>query len=276
MKHLKQLLRSWTPPIVLDAYRRCFGGGISFTGHYVSWREAAAASTGYDGDGILARVAAATTKVVAGEATYERDSVLFDVVDYAFPLLAVLLKTAADRQGSLNVLDFGGSLGSSYRQCKHFLPTGLKLNWCVVEQEKFVQHGREHFTNEELQFFFSIDECVKAHKPDIVLFASVLQYLENADQLLDAAMGAGANYIIIDRTPFTTLESDWLCVQKVPESIYDATYPCAMLSQSRIARRLGKRYVQVAVFDALGGQGAIHHGLRQIPFEYKGMIWRKR
>ncbi len=61
----------------------------------------------------------ATRKVVAGEAVYERDSVVFDHLEYAWPLLACLLQIAAERR-SLRVIDFGGSLGSSWRQNRRF------------------------------------------------------------------------------------------------------------------------------------------------------------
>jgi putative methyltransferase (TIGR04325 family) len=215
-------------------------------------------------------------KVQSGEAVYERDSVLFDKVEHSFPLLVVLMKAAAENNGKLTVLDFGGSLGSSYFQCKHLLPNNLDLTWCVVEQKQFVNRGREVFESEELKFFFSIAECTAQYVPDVVLFASVLQYLEHADQIIDAAVATGAEYIAIDRTPFVAFDVDWLCVQHVPASIYKASYPCVMLSESRLKQRLGNNFDFIADFDTLGGQGHIHYCFQKIPFEYKGMIWRKR
>jgi putative methyltransferase (TIGR04325 family) len=276
MKFLKRFARNWLPPGLISIYRFLFTDGIRFVGHYASWRAASDASTGYDTDTILARVSAASAKVKSGEAVYERDSVLFDKVEHSFPLLAVLMKAAAEKGGKLTVLDFGGSLGSSYFQCKHFLPDDLNLNWCVVEQEKFVRRGREAFASNELQFFFSIQECMAQHKPDVVLFASVLQYLEHADQIVDAAVATGAEYIAIDRTPFIALDTDWLCVQHVPASIYKASYPCAVLSVSRLKQQLCDRFVLVAEFDGLGGWSHIRNGVQQIPFQYKGMIWQRR
>jgi putative methyltransferase (TIGR04325 family) len=273
---LKNIARALVPPALLGLYRQCRGGGIRFVGHYSSWQAASAASGGYDADSILARVSEASEKVRSGAAVFERDAVLFNTIEHSFPLLAILMKAAAERDGKLNVLDFGGSLGSSYRQCRPFLPGNIDLDWCVVEQQNFVRHGQERFTTDELRFCFSIDECMQQRRPDVVLFASVLQYLEGARQILDAAMDTGADYIMVDRTPMVALNEDWICVQKVPASVYEASYPCAMLSQSLLESDLGRRYELVSIFDALGGTGVIHHGLQQIPFEYKGMIWRKR
>lgn len=276
VKFLKRFAKIWLPPGLIAIYRFLSTDGIRFAGHYSSWTAASDASTGYDADSILERVSAASEKVKSGEAVYERDSVLFDRVEHSFPLLTVLMKAAAENNGKLTVLDFGGSLGSSYFQCKHLLPYNLDLNWCVVEQEKFVHRGRETFASEELQFFFSIQECTTQHKPDIVLFASVLQYLEQADQIVDAAIAAGSKYIVIDRTPFILLDEDWLCVQHVPASIYRASYPCVMLSESRLKKRLEQRFDLAADFEALGGKGHVQCNLQKIPFEYKGMIWQRR
>jgi putative methyltransferase (TIGR04325 family) len=276
VKFLKYFARSWLPPALIAIYRFLKGRGIRFIGRYSSWRTALDASTGYDADSILARVSAASAKVKSGEAIYERDSVLFDKVEHSFPLLAVLMRAALENSGKLTVIDFGGSLGSSYFQCKHFLPRDLDLSWYVVEQEKFVRRGREAFASDELQFFFSIPECTAQRKPDVVLFASVLQYLEHVDRIVDAAVATGAEYIAIDRTPFIALDADWLCVQHVPANIYKASYPCSILSESRLKQLLHDRFELVTEFGALGGRGHVQHGLQMVPFEYKGMIWRKR
>ncbi len=61
--------------------------------------DATAAATGYDTDEILARVLAATRAVVAGQAAFERDSVLFAHQAYSYPILAALLRAAARNGG---------------------------------------------------------------------------------------------------------------------------------------------------------------------------------
>jgi len=77
--------------------------------------------------------------------------------------------------GALNVLDFGGFLGSSYYKCRGFL-TGVKtLRWNIIEQEKFVDCGKEMFENSELSFYYSIEECLESEKPQVALLSSVLQ-----------------------------------------------------------------------------------------------------
>jgi len=57
------------------------------------------ASTGYDNDMILEKTRLALLKVKNGEAAYERDSVVFEDIQYAWPLLAGLLWVAAALAG---------------------------------------------------------------------------------------------------------------------------------------------------------------------------------
>jgi putative methyltransferase (TIGR04325 family) len=118
---------------------------ISFTGDFESRQAARANATGYEADEILSRVVNATRKVVSGEAVYERDSVLFDDIEYWWPLLASLLQTALQRN-SLPGIDCDGSLGSTVRQNRRYLERlDVQIAWRVVEQSHFVAAGRREF-----------------------------------------------------------------------------------------------------------------------------------
>ena len=76
---LKELVRDYLPPILLRWFLQLRSAdGLCFKGDYSSWAEASANSTGYDSEEILAKVLAATLKVKHGEATFERDSMLFE------------------------------------------------------------------------------------------------------------------------------------------------------------------------------------------------------
>src|SRR5436305_14010450 len=102
---------------------------VRFSGNYKSWEEAERDSTGYAAPEILQKTRAALLKVKAGEAAFERDSVIFDTMQYNFSLLAGLLRAAAANHGRLSVLDFGGSLGSTYFQQRSFLCDVTDLHW---------------------------------------------------------------------------------------------------------------------------------------------------
>jgi len=121
MSVLKDVARDWLPPVLARWLRRVRGMGVSFEGDFATWEEARAHCTGYDSEAIFTAVLAATLKVKHGKAAFERDSVTFEQVEYAWPVLSGLMWAAARNGGKLNVLDFGGALGSAYFQNKKFL-----------------------------------------------------------------------------------------------------------------------------------------------------------
>ena len=176
MNNLKKLVKTILPQSFISFFVGFFYG---WKGNYSNWQEAKIESTGYDAENIFKKVKAASLKVRNGEATFERDSVLFDKEDYNFQILSSLFWIAAQNKGKLNILDFGGSLGSTYFQNRSLLEKLNPLKWNIVEQEKFVNEGITHFQNDQLSFYKTIDECLVQNHIDIILLSSVLQYLEN-------------------------------------------------------------------------------------------------
>jgi len=205
-------------------------------GPYLSWNDAIQACTGYESDLILKKTKEALLKVKNGEAVYERDSVLFDEIQYSWPLLAGLMWVAAQSGGRLNVLDFGGSLGSTYYQNREFLEQLIHVRWNIVEQPKHVSVGKEFFEDEMLRFYPTIEEYHKNNSPDVIIMSGVLQYLENPYEILESLFDLPSDYIIIDRTPFWNGEIDHIFVQHVPSSIYEASYPSWIFSKDKIYR----------------------------------------
>jgi putative methyltransferase (TIGR04325 family) len=135
--NFNKFLRLLLPPILLALLKVLMGKPPKsrnlMKGGYHAWRDAVNASTGYDSEIILHKTKDSLYKVKVGEAVYERDTVLFDEIQYSWPLLAGLMWTAAQNNSHLNVLDFGGSLGSSYYQNRTFLSTLDHVRWNIVE-----------------------------------------------------------------------------------------------------------------------------------------------
>lgn len=218
------------PPMLVRWVRRVRRPRIRFEGEFATWEDASARCTGYDAEGILGKVLDATIKVKRGEAAFERDSVLFDHIEYAWPVLSGLMWAAARNGGRINVLDFGGALGSSYFQNRRFLQTLPEIRWNVVEQAHYVEAGRASVQDEQLRFYKTIEECLGDNRPNVVLMSSVLQYLKSPNAIVKAVSSAGADCLIIDRTPFSTHGRDQLLIQRVPSSIYAASYPMWVFS----------------------------------------------
>lgn len=235
---IKTFVKDWLPPVVARSIRSRRGGGVRFEGNFPTWDAAAAQCTGYDAAPILSKVLDATLKVKRGEAAYERDSVLFDAIEYTWPVTAALMWAAAQSGGRLDVLDFGGALGSSYFQNRSFLADLPQVKWSVVEQAHYVDAGRRHIQDKTLRFYSSIDGCLTENMPNVVLFSSVLQYLPKVQQIIKSINDSCAIILIIDRTPFNNGLADKICVQKVPDLIYRASYPMRIFSTSEFFSNL--------------------------------------
>lgn len=226
---------------------------IFLSGDYESWNEAVTASMGYDSDLILEKTKDALLKVKNGEAIYERDSVIFNEVQYAWPLLAGLMWVAAKSDGRLNVLDFGGSLGSTYFQNLAFFHELSEIHWNIIEQSEHVKVGKEYFEDDILKFYPNIEICLSETKPNIILLSGVLQYLESPYGMFDTLLDhLTCDTVIIDRTSFWDGSTDMLCIQHVPPSIYSATYPIWIFSRQKFLQYLQKRNFEiVAEFQSL-------------------------
>jgi putative methyltransferase (TIGR04325 family) len=242
-QQFRSLLKAILPPVLVSLYKRP-KQDYGFFGDYASWEEALAISTGYDSEVILNKVKNALLQVRDGKAAYERDSVLFDHIEYSFPILAALLKVALENNGKLSVLDFGGSLGSSYYQYKDILSCVHTLEWSIVEQPKFVECGREFFQDETLKFFYSIDECLKSRQqPQIILFSSVLQYLQNPLELIQDISAREFSYVVIDRSLATPIGNrSVLTIHKVNPEIYSAIIPTWLICDQEMIDILNKKY----------------------------------
>jgi putative methyltransferase (TIGR04325 family) len=251
---LKEFIKLLAPPLLVQGYRvlrgRLGNNSYGLSGNYRSWDEAVRNSTGYDSEIILEKTKTALLKVKNGEAVHERDSVLFDEIQYAWPLLAGLMWVAAQAKGRLNVLDFGGSLGSTYFQNRAFLHSLPDVRWNIVEQPKYVDVGKKWFEDEHLKFYPHINDCLAHAQPNMVVLSGVLQYLERPYDKLRELLELHCDHIIIDRTPFWDGLTDMLCVQNVPPSIYPASYPSWIFSTSRFHAYLKETWQIMTEFDS--------------------------
>ncbi|MET1054661.1 MAG: TIGR04325 family methyltransferase [Pedobacter sp.] len=196
-----------------------------WSGNYASWQDAASLAGGYDSGNILKKTRDALLQVKNGTAVYERDSVVFDKIEYPFPLISCLLRSAALLKRPLNILDFGGSMGSTYYQVKDFVGSGCCASWNIVEQEHYVNCGKLNFEDDYLKFYHSIDDCLQDKKIDLILISSSVQYLEAPHEFLEKFAGYKFDFIVFDRTAFHDGAEDRLTLQIVPPEIYEASYP---------------------------------------------------
>ncbi len=215
-------------------------------GNYASWREAQAQCSGYDSATILEKVKTSTIKVKNGEAVYERDSVLFEEVHHSKVVADGIKTILSEKQGRLSVIDFGGSLGSSYFQNRDHFKNAKEVHWTVVEQKHFVDCGKQFIASGSLQFDHTIEEALARNKADVLLLGSVIQYFEKPYELLEKCLAYGFEYIIIDRTAFIEGKKERITVQQVPEYIYKASYPAWFLDEKKFLAAVERKYKLLA------------------------------
>lgn len=247
-------------------------GPSAFEDFAGTWAEAQAVVEGYSAAGIIDRVLQASLAVHEGRAVHERDSVNFNRIHYSWPVLAGLLWSAAENNGSLRVVDVGGSLGTSYRQNRKFLSHLREVSWAVVEQPSFVMPGRRHFEDANLTFHETVDEA-QFTRPFVALLASSLQYLGEPEATLTSITRLDVSILILERTPVHDGVVDLLTIQHVPPSIYDATYPAWIFSHGLLLERLrALGWVLVEEFAAPEPPMVTSEGTR---FSWTGLILRR-
>jgi putative methyltransferase (TIGR04325 family) len=217
-------------------------------GDYASWQKASAITQGYDQANILEITKKALLKVKNGEAVYERDSVLFDKKEYPFPLISYLLHTALQKGAPLHILDFGGSLGSTYFQVKEFLSERVCASWNIVEQPHYNECGRDFFEDDTLHFFHTIEECQASYPIDLIILSSVVQYLPEPHSFLKKLCTYDFKTILFDRTAFVNGARDRITIQNVWPNIYEASYPAWFFNEAGFLKHFEERYELMGEF----------------------------
>ena len=243
-----------------------------YDGYYPTWEAAEAKCAGSDPKIMIERVLSARLKVMQGNAVYERDSIVFNEIQYSWPLAATLLWVAAKNGGKLHVLDFGGSLGSSYFQNALFLSHLTDLSWSVVEQASFVAAGKQHVQTDRLKFYESIDEALHAVSPNLILISGSAQYIKNIGGLLAKVNSVTAPVLLIDRTPVSNGSEDLICVQQVSADIYDAKHPIWVLSKEKLCAQL-YNWQLVTSFPSIDGPVKLGSGKK---FEFTGLLFERK
>jgi putative methyltransferase (TIGR04325 family) len=252
------------PPFVLRRIVSLFYG---WHGNYSSWDKARMKCSGYDSKTIFAKVKEASTKVKDGNAAYERASVTFSTIQFNFPLISALLWIAKENNGTIKVLDYGGALGSSYYQNRFFISSLNQVKWFIVEQTDFVKIGKSDFTDDLIDFYYTIEDCINNNKIDLVILSSVLPYLEKPYELLEKIKKCCIPFVFIDKMPFTN-EIDRITIQKVNPSIYRASYPCWFFNRKKFDHFMNKDYSMIYEFE-----NTVSSNIRS---EFKGFLFKKK
>lgn len=264
------LIKQLVPPIAHTLKWYSFKYG--WKGDYISFEEAAKNAKGYHADYILDRIIETTQKVVQNEIVYERDGIVYDTPKMNFNLLNSLLWVASQKNNHLTVLDFGGSLGTTYHQNLPYLSHINNLQWCIVEQPNYVAAGQKEFETNQLHFFYDIEECLKVYQPDIIIICGTIQYIEKTYELLEAVKNTGIPYLLLDYMSYNDEPKDRITIQHVPPVFYGkaASYPCWFYNKQKMFDWLNQYYTMVYEFISEPDR----YYLAFKPFQYKGQLWK--
>jgi len=212
-----------------------------FAGPFNTWKDARKNSEGYDNDKMIKKLFKSAIKVKNKKFAYERDTILFSKPSYDWLILHNILKHYNNHK-NLNLIDFGGSLGSTYFQHKFFLESFKSIKWNIVEQKKITSIGKKFFKNKNLNFYSDLRIAMKANKSKLILLNNVLQYVESPIEIIDILSKNKGITIIIDKIIFTKKDKDIIIVQKTPKRIYEASYPLRIFSKSGFLKKIRQHF----------------------------------
>lgn len=238
----------------------------------LSWEEAQNQCSGYNADAILEKIKSSTLKVKNGEAVFERDGIIYDNVYYSWPLLTQLLVAANQNNGELSLIDFGGSLGTTFFQNQFYLKQLKKVQWSVVEQGNFVAVGQEVIAGNGLDFFYTIDEAFNSKgNHQVLLLNCVLPYLTNPYELINYFLKFPFEYVFLESTYYNNEIGDRICIQKVDPLAYNASYPCWLLDYDKVKSLFSNSYDVVTEYF-----NDIHFYLEGEKIEYKSIVLKRK
>ena len=224
------ILKLILPNFFIKFINRLFKRNIVIEGNYKNWPDAIKNSLGYGSNVIFKKSKESFLKVINGKAQYERDSVLFYTKKINNFLINILFEIK-NKNKPLKVLDFGGSFGSTYFQNYSILSDKKKFHWSIIEQPEIVQFANKQKLNENLNFFSDKNKYIDKYRPDVILFSSVVQYLQYPFNLINFFIKKKINYFIFMKTPFEK-NKESIRIQIVPKNIYDASYPIRIFNEN--------------------------------------------
>lgn len=257
---VRKFARTVLPESLRRWWRRRFGW-CWFHGDFSTWAEAKVRTKGYEDQTGFDRVVEAARAVRAGRAVWDRDGMPFNEPELHHPLLQALNVVASENGGRLELVDFGGALGSTWWQHRQAL-AGVVVSWRIVEQAALVDAGRREFTAGPLSFHTTLSEALAARHVQVLLLSGVLSYLEAPHALLADVIDQGIPHVILDRTPLVTGDRDRLVVQSTPPELGGGSYPCWLFERERLLAPLRAHYELVAEwpvdFDRVDGTVTYH------------------
>ena len=232
MGEFTNTLKSCVPPAFISLFRHVKPYPYGFSGDYATFEAAAAqCGDGYSSEEVV-------RKSLERAKTLQREAPIADSVEPHTLRLLGVLHALLKPQTQLRVLDFGGGLGTHYFRLRHLLPKGLNVRWTVCETKVMADAGSKNFSNEELRFVDSL-EALNGETFDCVIASGSLQYVSEPERVLQQ-LSKYSSTVVIDRVPLQQSGKSRVTIQKIPPSIFKASYPAWFFDEEMWVRTLKK------------------------------------
>lgn len=244
-------IKLFVPKIFIYFAGRIFNRVVFWKGPFNSWKEADIYSQkifgNYSNNSILKKVIKATNLANKKKGSYERDGHVINSLEYRFHIISIIFHHYYNNnKKSYNVLDVGGSLGTTFYQNKKFLLSLKKLSWSVLEQKNFVEYANLNLKEPKLNFFSNINK-VLLKKYDLIILSGTLQYLENYKEIFEKLIKLKSKYIILDRTlESANNEKTKIFVQINPKKLIESSYPVRIFNYKDLFLPLKYNYELIA------------------------------
>ena len=206
-------------------------GRIYFSNEKRDWPSALKLSKSYNDETIFNKVKKVyDNKLDIREEFYERDGLILENKPNETDLIRFLQERII-KEDNLEVLDFGGSLGSRFFSNYNFIQKN-KIKWNIVEQNNFAQYGKNFLQNNLLFFYNDLTKCFSEKKINCVIFSGSLQYLENYIEILKEIKNFNIKYIFFDYVPLSHHQKHRIFVQNISKKIYNSSYPIRIFSKN--------------------------------------------
>ena len=242
---VKTIARDFCPPVIWRMARAIKRGRMGsttsfFEGPFALWADAVAHSDGWSSEQITRKQVAAARKVRDGEALVEQDGLVREHIPYSPTLLAFLM-LVLERFRAIDIIDFGGGLGTNYHQYRKLTNClSAPIDWLIVERPDLVKIGVDSFATTELKFTSDLNEALNRGKRALA-FTSSFQYLDAPFERIDAAQLTQVEIIAFDKVFMGNTENDEVFVQHPDHRYYDATYPAWRFSRAAFLDRMQHR-----------------------------------
>ncbi len=220
------------------------GRGALLKGNYKTWKKAKKNSDGYEDKKIFEKVKKNFLLSRKLKNRYEQDSLIINKPRYSLSSsLGIILSAKVLKK--INIIDYGGSLGTIYFQYKKIIDNIQLIKWNIVEQDAFVNFGKKNIKDKKINFYSNLNECLLKQRPNVFFASSSLQYVEYPYKILKKVSNfKNIKFIIIDKSPFHP-NVETIKIQHNPRSIYKQSYPVHIFNKSKMIKFMHKNHFQL-------------------------------